>query len=54
MIKAGQTGTAYLEYKEKRGENIIHYEYYQTEDVKWYFYRKKWKKLNSIGLVKKQ
>ena len=53
MIKAGQTGTAYLDYKEKRGENLIHYEYYQTEDVKWYFDRKKWKKLNSIGLVKK-
>ena len=53
MIKAGQTGTAYLDYKEKRGETLIHYEYYQTEDVKWYFDRKKWKKLNSIGLVKK-
>ena len=53
MIKAGQTRTAYLDYKEKRGENLIHYEYYQTEDVKWYFDRKKWKKLNSIGLVKK-
>ena len=53
MIKAGQTKSAYLEYKEKRGENIIHYEYYQTEDVKWYFDRAKWKKLNSIGVVKK-
>lgn len=53
MIKAGQTGTAYLDYKEKRGEKLIHYEYYQTEDVKWYFDRKKWKKLNSIGLLKK-
>ena len=53
MIKAGQTGTAYLDYKEKRGENLIHYEYYQTEDVKWYFDRKKWKKLYSIGLVRK-
>lgn len=53
MIKAGQTGSVYLDYKEKRGEKLIHYEYYQTEDVKWYFDRKKWKKLNSIGLVKK-
>ena len=53
MIKAGQTGSAYLDYKEKRGEKLIYYEYYQTEDVKWYFDRKKWKKLNSIGLVKK-
>lgn len=53
LIKAGQTGSAYLDYKEKRGEKLIHYEYYQTEDVKWYFDRKKWKKLNSIGLVKK-
>lgn len=53
MIKAGQINSGYLECTEKRGGNLIHYEYYQTEDVKWYFDRKKWKKLNSVGLVKK-
>lgn len=53
QIKAGQLNTAYLENYDKRGETVIHYEYYQTEDVKWYFERNKWKRLNSIGLVKK-
>lgn len=53
QIKAGQLNTAYLENYDKRGETIIHYEYYQTEDVKWYLEHSKWKKLNSIGLVKK-
>ena len=52
-IKAGNINSAYLEYYEKRGSEIIHYEYYQTTDVKWYSDRKKWEKLNSIGLVKK-
>lgn len=53
QIKAGQLNTAYLENYDKRGETVIHYEYYQTEDAKWYFERNKWKRLNSIGLVKK-
>lgn len=53
MIKAGQTKAAYMSSIEKRGEKIICYEYFQTEDVKWYFDINKWKKLNSIGLVRK-
>lgn len=52
-IKAGNLNSEYLDYYEKRGSNNIHYEYYQTSDVKWYFDRKKWEKLNSIGVVKK-
>lgn len=52
-IKAGNSKSEYLGYYEKRGSNIIHYEYYQTSDVKWYFDKEKWKKLNSIGVVKK-
>ena len=52
-IKAGNSKSGYLEYYEKRGSNNIHYEYYQTSDIKWYFDRDKWKKLNSIGVVKK-
>lgn len=52
-IKAGNSKTEYLGYYEKRGSNSIHYEYYQTSDVKWYFDKEKWKKLNSIGVVKK-
>ena len=52
-IKAGNTKSTYVDYYEKRGSQTIHYEYYQTEDVNWYFDKKKWEKLNSIGLVKK-
>lgn len=52
-IKAGNSKSEYLEYYEKRGSNNIHYEYYQTSDVKWYFDKEKWEKLNSIGVVKK-
>ena len=52
-IKAGNTKSAYLEYFEQRGSIIIHYEYFQTSDVKWYFEKDKWKKLNTIGVVKK-
>lgn len=52
-IKAGNTESKYLEYYEKRGSKVIHYEYYQTSDVNWYFDKKKWVKLNTIGAVKK-
>ena len=52
-IKAGNLKSAYIDYYEKRGSQIIHYEYYQTEDVNWYFDKKKWEKLNTIGVVKK-
>lgn len=52
-IKAGNTKSSYLEYYEQRGSIVIHYEYFQTSDVKWYFDKDKWKKLNSIGVVKK-
>ena len=41
------------DYYEKRGSKSIHYEYFQTTDVNWYFDKKKWEKLNSIGVVKK-
>lgn len=52
-IKAGNTQSSYLDYYEKRGSNSIHYEYFQTTDVKWYFDKEKWEKLHSIGVVKK-
>ena len=52
-IKAGNSKSAYLDYYEKRGYQSIHYEYYQTTDVNWYFDKLKWEKLNSIGAVKK-
>ena len=52
-IKAGNTKSVYMDYHEKRGSQRIHYEYYQTEDVNWYFDKKRWEKLNTIGVVKK-
>ena len=45
-IKAGNLESAYLDYFETRGSKTIHYEYYQTSDVNWYFDKNKWKKLN--------
>ena len=38
---------------EKSHSEIITYEYYQTENVKWYAEYKEWKGIKSIGLVKK-
>ena len=52
-IKAGNTKSAYIDYYEQRGSTIIHYEYFQTSDVNWYFDKDKWKKLNTIGVVRK-
>ena len=52
-IKAGNNKSQYLEYQEKRGSISIHYEYFQTSHVSWYFEKDKWKKLRSIGVVKK-
>ena len=43
----------YLKTIEKRGSEIITYEYYQTTDIDWYFDKKSWRGLKSIGLVKK-
>ena len=39
--------------REKSHGEIITYEYFQTEDVKWYEDYEKWNKLRSIGLVRK-
>ena len=52
-IIAGKLQTAYLKQVEKSHSAIITYEYFQTEDVDWYFDKKSWQGLKSIGLVKK-
>ena len=52
-IKAGRNDSEYLSYNEKRGSNTIIYEYYQTDDIKWYEEKDKWKGLKTIGAVKK-
>ncbi len=53
LIKAGNTKSEYLSYNEKRGSILIKYEYFQTSDIKWYFEKDKWRKMKSIGVVKK-
>lgn len=52
-IKAGNLNSSYCINVEKANSNIITYEYFQTEDIKWYFDYKSWNKLHSFGLVRK-
>lgn len=52
ILQSGYEGGYILEI-EKSHSNIIKYEYYQTENIKWYTEIKEWKKLRSIGMVKK-
>lgn len=52
IIASGYEGS-YSLMREKSHNQIITYEYYQTEKVKWYFEYEKWSKLRSIGMVKK-
>ena len=53
MIKAGTLKTSYCINTEKSNSCIITYEYFQTEDVKWYSDYQSWSKLHSFGLVRK-
>lgn len=53
QISAGNTLSDYSKEIEKSHSSTIIYEYYQTSDISWYFEKNKWKKLNTIGLVKK-
>ena len=53
IIKANGTGNAYLKQTEKSHSSIITYEYFQTEDISWYYDLKNWKGIKSFGLVKK-
>lgn len=52
IIESGYEGSYMLSREKSHGE-IITYEYFQTEDVKWYEDYEKWEKLRSIGLVRK-
>lgn len=51
IIRAKEYG--YLTYKEKSHSSIITYEYFQTEDVSWYYDYKSWRGLKSFGVVVK-
>lgn len=48
-----QNSVNYISYYETRGSTSIHYEYFQTEHVNWYYDYKSWKGLKSIGMVRK-
>ena len=50
IIESGYEG-AYKLVREKSHSQIITYQYYQTEKVKWYADWDKWEKLKSLGLV---
>lgn len=53
MIIAGNPNSSYyLEY-EKSHSAFIKYEYFQTEDIKWYSKLSDWKNIHSFGLVRK-
>lgn len=52
IIKSGYEG-GYALTRENTHSQIITYEYYQTEKIKWYAKYKEWEKLRSIGLVVK-
>ena len=52
IMESGYEGGYQLS-REKSHSQVITYEYYQTEKVKWYAEYEKWEGLKSIGLVKK-
>ncbi len=43
----------YIKFVETRGSEVITYECYQTNNVDWYFEKKKWTGLKSFGVIKK-
>ena len=53
IIKAEGIGNSYIKEIEKSHSSIITYEYFQTEDISWYYDLKNWKGIKSFGLVKK-
>lgn len=52
LLRIGYEGS-YLVENEKNQSKVITYEYYQTSQIEWYEDKGKWKKLRSIGLVRK-
>ena len=53
QIKAGRSKSAYAKSTEKSHSTFITYEYFQTEDIKWYADIDKWKGVKNIGVCKK-
>lgn len=52
-IIAGNPKSTYLIEHEKSHSSVITYEYFQTEDIRWFHNYKDWKSLHSFGLVRK-
>ena len=48
-IRIGKSKSVYKKIIEKANSKIITYEYFQTEDIEWYYKRENWKKLKRIG-----
>lgn len=53
IIKANGTGNSYTKEMEKSHSSTITYEYFQTEDISWYYDLKNWSGIRSFGMVKK-
>lgn len=52
-MRIGKSKSVYKKITEKANSKIITYEYFQTEDVEWYYKKDDWIGLKSIGLVLK-
>ena len=52
-ILKGLEKNEHLHQIEKRGNETVVYDYYQTDDITWYHDYKSWKGLKTIGMVKK-
>ena len=52
-IIAGNSKSSYLKQIEKSHSSTIIYEYFQTNDIDWYYDKNSWEKLTTIGLVRK-
>lgn len=53
IIASSGTKNTYLKEFEKSHSSIITYEYFQTEDISWYYDLKAWKGVKSFGMVRK-
>lgn len=53
IISAKNDGITYKKEYEKSHGTIITYEYFQTEDINWYYDIKKWKGIKSFACVRK-
>lgn len=53
IIKTQGSKNSYRMMREKTHSSVITYEYFQTEDISWYFDLKNWKGIKSFGVVKK-